>query len=493
MAMKEIRIGGFKGGLNTRDRAGELAPEEIPDALNVTIDERGSAQKRLGYERRYSTAVSAALVSNLFYWQSRGFVVSQIGTTMHINNGAAFHTWSTSDRVGMCEFLGNLIMIHPVDGVRSYNGTAISGPFTNFPVGNTCSAWQGKCWFGGNPSNPSRVHYTDIAALTMGVNNWVDIREKDDSKITCLTGASGLDISGRPGLLVFKKESAYRIYDASTGAYNTIDSAIGCGSNIGAVSAYGRTYVASIRGIYYTDGINPMVEASTKIENFFHEDQLNTARHDLFAAGRYQDRLWFSFPAEGETRNTIAIEHHPHSGWVMAHNNAMACYAAVGPAELVCGSPVSNGLIFNLNRGGADDGAAISSYMQAYWTEPNDGNKTRIRRMRVVGLGEFDVTMQRDWELGNTLPTRHVELNRSSVDYDDPGSIYDTVDVYGPTVFQMHQDFWSIGTCRSLSVRVEETSTLTLSGREILGIAEPEQGAWSLGYVQFLAIELGFR
>ena len=494
MSLKHVQFKTFKGGLNTRDSASELASDEIPDALNVTIDERGAATKRLGYERRYSTALGASLVSNVFDWKSRGNTITQEGPRMHVNSSTtAFHTWSTSDRVGMCEFLGDLVMIHPVDGVRRYDGTTITGPFANFPLGNTCSAWQGKCWFAGNPTNPSRVSYTDIAAMTMGVNNWVDLREKDDSKVVCLAGAAGLDVSGRPGLLAFKNDSSYRIYDSSNGAYNTIDAGIGCGSNIGAVSAYGRTYVASPRGIYYTNGLDPMVEASAKIENLFSDDVMNITRPDLFAAGRYQDRLRFSFPATGATFNSIAIELHPLSGWIMMHTDAASCYASTA-SDLIMGSPTVNGLVYNGYRTGADDAAAIASYMQTFWLEPNFGNLVRVRRARFVGFGTFNAALYKDYESGQSLQTLAVDISPTEYLYDDAAAIYDAPGVtYGPTAFQDYQDFWSIGTARAFSVRISETSTLSLPGRNVVGQAGQEQGAWMLAHVNLLTIDLGYR
>lgn len=490
MAVKDVQFKSFKGGINTRDASSQLGADELSDALNVTIDERGAAMKRLGYERRFSTSIGADLVSNVFEWKSRGYIVTQEGPRMHINDAAAFHTWSTDDRIGMCEFLGNLVMIHPVDGVRSYDGTTVTGPFTNFPKGNTCAAWQGKCWFAGNPDNPSRVSFTNIAALTMDTDDWVDLREKDDSKVMCLAGAAGLDIAGRPGLLAFKEESSYRIYDSATGAYNTIDAAIGCGSNIGAVSAYGRTYVAGLRGIYYTNGLDPMIEASAKIENMFAPTVINHNRHDLVAAGRTQDRLRFSFPASGENFNSIAIELHPLSGWIMLHTDAASAYASTD-TDLVMGSPTQDGMVYNGYRGGSDDGADIASFMQTYWLEPNYGNLVRVRRARFVGYGEFEAALYRDYEAGQSLPSLSVDITPEEALWDDFD--WDDGTLWGPVAFQDYQDFWSIGTARSFSIRISETSDIVLPGREVAGQSISEVGAWTLSHVNLMTIDLGFR
>ncbi len=495
MAFKSYVLGPFPGGLNIRDQAGELSQEELADSMNVTIDERGALMKRLGYTRRYASAVGSGLVSNLYSWNSRGYLIAQIGTGMHRDGGAAFYTWTTPARVGMCEYLGNLIMIHPVDGVRMFDGTTVTGPFANFPVGSTCAAWQNKCFFAGDPTNPSKFMWTDIGVMTMNVNNFNQLREKDNSIITCLAGASGLDVSGRPGLLAFKGDSAYRIFDATTGAYNTIDASIGCSSNISAVSAYGRTYVLNERGIYFTNGVDPMQEASSKIETLFQPGKINQLRDDLFCAGKYQDRLYFSLPRTGQAFNSLVVEINPVSGWAMTHSDAASAYASVGHGamEMVMGSPVNAGMIYDSHRGGSDDGAAIASYAESGWLIPSFANKVNVRRARFIGDGAFNVTLLRDFESGPGAVAMPVNIGRSAATYDDTFAEYDTDDDYGPDAFQGHQDFYSVAKCREFAIRIEETSSDIRLKDAVLGTSEETIGAWALSRVLLWVIDLGLH
>lgn len=499
-SIKDLILADFSGGLNTRDAASELSSNEFPLSLNVTIDERGAAGKRLGYERRFLSAVGSGLVSNMFWWGSRGLMVEQIGTGTHVGNGASFKTWTTSARIGMCEFNGNLVMNHPVDGMFQYDGTTVTAVATA-PKGDSVAVWQNRLW-SNDVTNAARVWYSDIGAFTYPVNNFNTLREKDTKKVTCLTGASGVDISGRPGLLAFKEDSAYRIYDSNTGAYTTIDTTTGTGSNIGAVSAYGRVYVASPRGVFWTDGINPLREATSKIENFFTGTRINQLRPDLYAAGRYMDRLWFSYPRATETANSIAFEHRPsgggkedEQGWVVPHSCAASCYAMpTDGTEMVMGSPSTNGLVFNFNKTGGDDGANIASYIQTRWLEPNYGNLTRVRRLRFVGYGSFQAAPFKDYESAGSLPTKDVDISQASFDYDAVGSTYDAPGVvYGPVKFQEYQDFWSIGVFRALSVYISETSAVSNQGREVIGSTANEVGAWGIAHINAMAIELGNR
>src|SRR6266498_1301827 len=99
--LKDLEFRNFSGGLNTRDGASELAENEFPYSLNVTIDERGYLQKRLGYVDRYGSQIGSGLCSNLFYWATKGFVIAQVGAGLHKDGGAAFKTFTTPARCGM--------------------------------------------------------------------------------------------------------------------------------------------------------------------------------------------------------------------------------------------------------------------------------------------------------------------------------------------------------------------------------------------------------
>jgi hypothetical protein len=497
MGIRDLTFRDFSGGLNLRDSASELSADEFPFSWNVTIDERGYVQKRLGYADRYGAQVGAGLVSQMFYWGTQSKLVKQIGASLHADGGSAFHTFSTSDRCGMCEFAGNLFFTHPVDGAFIYSGSGSATAVPSAPKGNACATWQNKVW-SNDVTADARLWKSDAAdATTWGPTSYIDIREKDSAKLTCFAGASGIDISGRPGFLVFKEDSAYRVNDPSSGVYTTIDAAIGCGSNIGAVNAYGRTYVVSSRGIYSTDGLNPMREESRLIETLFNKNQINQNRADLFAAGRYQDRLYFSVPRSGETANSIAIELQPDEKWLTLHSNAASVYASIGKAvtDMAFGSPVNNGRIYNSHTGGSDAGVAISSQFQTRWAEPADGKLARLRSSRVVGRGTFSADVFKDYRDGSSQAALAVNIQPGGAIWDDVNSRWDDPDtIYGPLYFQSYQDFYSLGTCRAVSVMFSETSSSSIDGRTIAGGAVPvEVGAWTLAYISFLTFDLGMR
>src|SRR5690242_19307383 len=96
-SVKDLVFIDFSGGTNARDWPSELSPNEFPFSQNITIDERGYVQKRLGYEDRYGTAIGTGFVSNLFYWATQDIVVAQIGANLHKDSGASFKTFTTSE------------------------------------------------------------------------------------------------------------------------------------------------------------------------------------------------------------------------------------------------------------------------------------------------------------------------------------------------------------------------------------------------------------
>src|SRR5439155_6553160 len=125
----------------------------------------------------------------------------------------------------MCGLKGLLICIHPTAGLFKYDGTTVTALATG-PKGNTVTAWQNKLWAAGDPTAGAkpRVYFSAAGDETSWPGtNFVDLREKDTEAVVCLAGASGIDVSGRPGLLAYKKRSLYRIFDSTTGAFQTLD------------------------------------------------------------------------------------------------------------------------------------------------------------------------------------------------------------------------------------------------------------------------------
>lgn len=480
-----LRVRDASGGLNVRDAAVALAVNESPDAFNVTMDERGGVSKRLGYEKSNSSAFAGGTVKNVFFCESLGVKITQAGAKLYKDNGTGeFKTFTTAARCGMVDFLGKLYFIHPVDGLFHYDGTtvtAVGDP--DAPKGDTLFPWQNKLWAAGHPTNQDQVSWSAVGdGTTWAVADFNRLREKDGEKVVCLKGASGIDVSGRQGLLAFKRESAYRIHDSATGAYVTLDPSVGAASALAALSVLGRTYTVSEHGIYSTDGLSPMREESERIRPLFTAGRVNLAQLDLCAAGVVGDRCYFSVPQAGATANNLAFEFHPKQRWIVPRSDAMSCYATYGLNDeyLLGGSPSVTGQVYRLNKGGSDDGTAIASRWQSRWFEPADGLLASLLRLRLLGRtkGAASLYVRKDYAVtGGDL--RSLDISATTGQY-DTGLVYDNGETYGPSTLQDYQDHFSLGACKAFSILIEETSSLVGTGPQYLRQgASPEVGAWA--------------
>src|SRR6266540_3511485 len=164
--LKELRLRDFSGGLNLRDAQSELAPNESPDLWNVTLDERGGVDKRLGYTKYNTEAYASAKVTNLFQWTQPSIgtavLIVQCGTGLFRDvETTPFKTFTTPDRCGLADFAGKLCIVHPVDGFWTWDGTTLT-PIATGPWGDSLAVWQNKLWANTRlgVGNPSRVRFS---------------------------------------------------------------------------------------------------------------------------------------------------------------------------------------------------------------------------------------------------------------------------------------------------------------------------------------------
>ena len=478
----ELQFRDFSGGWNIRDAASELAGNESPDLYNVTLDERGSLGKRLGYVKYNAGAFGAALTVAGDYWATGQNQITQAGASLYKDSSAvAFKTFTTSDPCAMADFKGLLIIVHPVDGLFKYDGTTVTA-IPAGPKGDCIAAWQNKLWVSGDPAAKSRVYFSAAGdEMSWPGTNFVDLREKDTEAVRCLAGAAGVDVSGRAGLLAAKRRSTYRIYDSATGAFQTLDTGIGVASPQAFTNLDQRTIFLSEAGIFWTDGVGPMRPASDRISPLFDPIMLNFGKLELWRAGSKGTRCYFSLCRAGSTANDLELEYHPNQGWIVPHSTAASFYSTYrkDTQKLYAGSPSVVGQVYERFKGGADDGVAITSRWQQRWVEPASGHPARIGRVRIAGRGLVSIEFLRDYEQG-VFDTTQMDFRGKAAVYDDPAAIYDNAaTLYGPVKFQDTADYPFNEVVRAFSLRFTETSSGSSSGMQILGTgAAPEIGAW---------------
>jgi hypothetical protein len=493
-----LKIRDFSGGLNVREAPPELAPNESPDLWNVTLDERGGVAKRLGYVKVNLTPYGGGIVQNILYSGLLSDYLVQAGASIYLGtNTTARKTFTTSARCGMCEFTGKVWAIHPVDGLFSSPDGITWTAIGTGPKGDSITSWQNRL------VTNDFVNTTQINASTIGDgtdwttaagHGWTNqIREnpRDGSRILCLASASGVDIQGRPGLIICKRDSTYRMFDSSTGAYSTLDPSIGAASSISVTNLFGLTIILSRFGIFQTDGINPLKKMSSRVDPLFNPDTIAEDQLDLCAAGSYGNRCYFSVPRRGQTANNLAFEFHPIEGWIVIGSNAASCYTtyASQTQRLYTGSPTVTGQVYKQLTGGADDGATIQSWFQTKWFEPTAGYFFRARKVHLLGRGVFNLFTRFNYTVGQGV-LRAVNITGG-------GFVWGTgvwgTGVWGPVVYQNYSAaLLSLGTGRAVSFRIEETSSASTTAPPLPGTTDAlSTGAWGLGGIDLQYIQLG--
>lgn len=484
----------FSGGPNQRDAWSELAANESLDAWNVTFDERGGVNSRLGYVKDNGTPFSGGTIRNRYWSPLLADRVTQAGASLYLGaTNTARKTFTTSETVTFTEMNSLVVACHPTDGLfTSPDGvtwTAVADP--DAPKGTCVAAWQGKIYVGQTNGKLSWCVAGDPT-------NWVatdfnKLWEKDQQALVALHIGSGQDILGKPGLLCFKQESTYRVNDSTTGSYVTIDATVGAAGPLAVTGVGAKVIAISKRGIYWwREDQAGMINASDRLQPLWKPDQLNFGQLALWCAGRKGNRAVFSLTRAGSTANDIALEYHPDQQWVAPRSDAMSCYAtSTGGGETVYGgSPSVTGQCYQLDSGGNDDGAAIAWRFQTRWIELNAGFDAVVWQVRIHGRGAGTFTLRRDFASGGG-DAQPFSLTGTDIKY-DTGLHYDSGLDYAIPAFQETEPLFSLGVCRQFSLIFSGSSTTTVTGPQVLGAGTPPQlGYFALYGLEWLYVQLG--
>lgn len=507
--LSRFKINDFSGGLNIRDAPSQLADNEASDCMNVVMDERGGVVKRLGYTKYNAVQLNTAGLKRLYYSETLGIMLCQQGSDLYRTTGggtwsASVKTFTTSARVDFTDLAGYIVCVHEVDGVwTSTDGTTwtqAAGGANNMEAvrGRSICTWQNKCWVGGDPNNPSRVWACaagDPRTWTIA-SAYVDIRDKDNDIVTCVGAGQGMDAVGRPGLLVWKAESCYRINssDATSGfTYTTLSTSYGAAGPL-AVTSSSSGVVAAIshHGIVVTDGVEAPVLVSGKLDPLFAPTQLAYSYLTLMAAGTTTNgHMLFSLTRTGATTNNLTLEYGPEQGWIVPHSFGVADFCTFrASAEVTYGASTGSGYAYRLFNGGSDDGTAIAARFQSKWFDLRNLGLVRLRRLRMAGRGTYSLYVKGDYTTGQgTLCT---------VSIVDNGPVWGTgtwgVGTWGSgAVVEDFEDFYSLGVAKTVAFAVSESSSLTSSRPALLSDGASETvGAFALYELALDFVPLGY-
>lgn len=466
------------------------------DEIAVYESTLTAAQIAAIYASRLVAPGGSSIVINDYYSRLLGSQLTQVGVNLYLaDNTTAVHTFTTTDCVTFAELNSLVIAAHPVDGIwySSDGNTWTKVTDADAPTKPLCvTTWQARLYVG---LADGSVHWSDPGDPTAWTGtSFNEIWTKDQQPIIALHVGSGQDIIGKPGLLVFKQDSVYRINDPATGAYTVVDATNGAAGPKAVVGVGSRVCWIGKHGIFWwrEDQASP-VNASDLLRPIWRSDQLSFANQKNWCAGRRLNRAYFSCSSINSNVNDIAIEFHPDEGWVAPRSDAVTCYStATGTNETTYGgSPTVAGQVYQLDTGGTDDGAAISWWYQTRWVVPNGGYQAQVWQLRLLGRGTGTLTVRTDNATSGGTATPF-NFATSGVNYDNGISYDDGTDTYAVVLLAETEAISGIGACRQFSLLFSGTSSTTVAGRALFGSAPSSTvGAFGLYSANYLFVPLG--
>lgn len=440
--MASLYLKDFSGGLNARDQPNELSwsPLETPAADNWTLDERGGLKLRNGCASAGSLPGVTGKKRWLFYSAMLGQFLCAVETTgapntLKLHTATSFGTWtdrgtintSVSAKAAFVDFPGTTpkvvittnVKAGATEGIFTWDGTTL----TDLAAGNTVAGdaialWQNKVWVAGYPNSdadgdPTLLRWCDAGDPTTWTStNTQRIRDKDAQQITGLAVIGG-------GLIVFKRDSAYRVTDSSSGAYQMIDATAGCVNPRAVTVSRGRGYSWSTNGMYSWDGTGPGRSVGDKIRTYYDPANVDWT---TVAAGTYQQKVYFYAVLFAGAK---IIEYDTQQGWLMRHVLAVS---TGNVSTFTVKDEVLYGAIYNIDKGytmftataGQDESTLFSSSFNSWrtpWLQPNSGMLARLQRVVVQGLigslsgATLDMKVYKGWDRSSPSDTYSLTAN----------------------------------------------------------------------------------
>lgn len=430
------RLETFDGGVNLRDAPTEVELSETPDCMNMTLDERGGAISRLGLSKLNGASLLPATADFLYYSTVADAVLAYVSTDA--GNGKLFKstnggvTWSlvlgtfvAGAQAAIADFTGvngpRVVVVTTLDGVYSFAADLASNVHTaggsaNMTEvrGSAIAVWQNKCWVTGDIREDTTHSRARVWFCVAGneqqwtvASHFVDLRDVDAYQCTAIGAGQGMDVTGKPTLVVYKERSTYRINDSTTGSFTTLhNKGSGAASQKAVASNLGRICSINQQGIWVTDGLAVPIRVSDKLEPLFSAEGLNLGVLKSWSAAPYRDRIVFSLPRASSLTNNLVLEYHPAVGWTVPHKMNLGPMAIFTKETAKLFSVSSTGgQLYETFKGGTDDGVAISARYQTPWVGVGGGDEARLRAMRVFGRGDPTVEVRTDFRsTGDAYP-----------------------------------------------------------------------------------------
>lgn len=427
----------YSGGLNAAQNPLVIKENETPDCLNVHSNVFGSVERRLGYTKLNSSAVSGAPTAN----GSLDHIVSPSSRKILTVWGATLHkmddldgTWDAitmtvtigSGRAELRQYLGKAILASHVSGnVQSWT----SGDAATATISGSAAfkyIWPdditGRLWACGLANFDGVAYYTPVNTLSFDTTN-------DKIQVTNTDILLGFrTLKGR--LYAFGQKGWYRIDDLGGtprfGARFVAHPGTNSPESVQAADILGvgegLVYLDTDKKLRFFDGTDTAI-----LSYKFHNRSTFSAAHTInrISASRLSDvhavvwptRNWYMlFYSEdsGATNNNVLIYDLTNRGaWPLSGipcNSAMVAQDANNALKLLYGG--YTGYTWNGDTGNDDDGSAINSHYELSRkpAEQEAGRRGLIHKWRQISLvlkatGNYTIALKAKMEFGTGYTT----------------------------------------------------------------------------------------
>ena len=494
-------ITGFDGGANLRDAINQLGRNEARSLLNMILDERGGASKRLGSEKLSEVGVAADRIISLYPFYRGDDPVQLLAET---DAGKLYYTtdliaWTeittgldTTNPMTFETFNSKVYMVNGVDDYAWWDGATFSTDAA-LPKGKFIRLWKDTMWVSGVTGFEDRVYSSDPAnAESYPALGFVDVAKGDGDRV------SALDSDGT-FLIVPKFNRAWVIYDPVTYANRLFDFEKGAESHFSFIHHEGDIFYLSRKGFCRFLGDSPSELISDKIDPLFVGDVLNIDKLNLAWGYVHENRVGWSLPEVSELAPTLQVEYYPRlerKPWAF-HRMPARCFARWRKAEddiVVFGDTGDNSLDQAFASVGQDNGTTFNGIIELGFLDmQNPLTHKYLKRLRVLARGKFLVGVKRDFE-NAVIKTYSIDLT-GDTDLWDPADTWDAADLWGPTAWIKEQLVNVDHHGRFFSLRFSDAETTT--GTKPFDVGDREylltRGQWAVFGTIFEGEMLGVR
>lgn len=327
--IQPVSIYDFTGGLNARSEAFQLAPNEVPEILNMEIDPRGGVYTRKGWER-WTTETVGALT-----WNPRNAFLHELSSGAQHAVVAVDNKLYSSSGAAWAQITGAVCNADPhfADFTPWGDNLYVACGVANQSVKTTGTGaatlltasgptWQNDYTVGGSGFMPRAdlavVHGDRLfvaATQENGVNYPHRLRWSHPSNVEAWAetdfqdiGTGGTRITAlvpiAEGLLVFKTDSIWLWYgsDEDTFQLSQVTSALGVASPTSVVKSESEVFFFSWPLGVYRIARETVVEVSESVRSILEDVPASQASNVWL--GWMDRRLWVSVPYDPSTPPT---------------------------------------------------------------------------------------------------------------------------------------------------------------------------------------------